>query len=404
MKTLLTRIAILLFVSHVAGVMTCTAVAGTPTRAASVAPGNAPSSITRQPLVSAVTPTLRPDGKKWRLGYLGSGEHTEYPRTLRAIVQGLAQLGWLSTPELPADLSSEQLWAFLAEHTTSAYLEFVHDAWWQPGHFDAEQRPKVRDAVMARLSTLSDIDLIIAMGTWAGQDMVTLDAPVPTIVAAASDAVSAHIVESPADSGLDNLLARVQPEHHQQQVRLFHDIVPFKRLGLVYENTPEGKTYGAVDAAQQVARERGFDVIACHARSTGLTREQASKNVLDCYRRLAPDIDAAYVTLHIGTADTTTGHIAQILRQAHIPSFAMLGSEYVEQGILLSLAQADYAYVGLFYAKSIARIFNGAQARQLNQIWMDPQKLAINLYTARLIGFDPPVDVLLAADEVFENN
>ena len=404
MKTLFTRIAILLFASHLASMMTCSAAAGAVARPASVAPGNAPSSITRQPLVNAMAPTPRPDGKKWRLGYLGSGEHTEYPRTLRAIVQGLAQLGWLSTPELPADLSNEQLWAFLAEHTTSAYLEFVHDAWWQPGHFDAEQRRKVRDAVMARLSTLSDIDLIIAMGTWAGQDMVALDTPVPTIVAAASDAVGAHIVASPADSGLDNLLARVQPEHYQQQLRLFHDIVPFKRLGLVYENTPEGKTYGAVDAAQQVARERGFDVIACHARSTGLTREQASKNVLDCYRRLAPDIDAAYVTLHIGTADTTTGHIAQILRHAHIPSFAMLGSEYVEQGILLSLAQADYTYVGLFYAENIARIFNGAQARQLHQIWMDPQKLAINLYTARLIGFDPPVDVLLAADEVFENN
>lgn len=404
MKAFLTRITILLFVSHVGAVMTVAANANETTQPDVIPSVNVPSSATRLPLLNATTPTTRPDGKKWRLGYLGSGDYAEYPRTLRAIVAGLTQLGWLSTPELPADLNSEQLWAALAEHTTSDYLEFVRNAWWQPGHFDAEQRLKIRNAVMTRLSAAQDIDLIIAMGTSAGQDMVALNAPVPTIVAAASDAVGANIVDSAEDSGLDNVLARVQPEHYQQQVRLFHDIVSFKRLGLVYENTPEGKTYGAVDAAQQVGQELGFDVVACHAPSTGLTREQASSNILDCYRRLAPDIDAAYVTLHMGTEDTTTRRIAQILRQAHVPSFSMLGSEYVAQGILLSLAHADYSYVGLFYAESIARIFNGAQARQLNQIWIDPPKLAINLYTARLIGFDPPVDVLLAADEVFESD
>jgi ABC-type uncharacterized transport system substrate-binding protein len=68
----------------------------------------------------------------------------------------------------------------------------------------------------------------------------------------------------------------------------------------------------------------------------------------------------------------------------------------------MSLAQADYSYVGLFYAETIARIFNGARPRQLNQVWIDPAKIALNLETARIIGFDPPVDILLAADEVYE--
>ena len=69
---------------------------------------------------------------------------------------------------------------------------------------------------------------------------------------------------------------------------------------------------------------------------------------------------------------------------------------------LLSLAQADYSYVGLFYAETMARIFNGAKARELSQVWIDPAKIALNLQTARVIGFDPPVDILLAADEVYE--
>jgi hypothetical protein len=52
----------------------------------------------------------------------------------------------------------------------------------------------------------------------------------------------------------------------------------------------------------------------------------------------------------------------------------------------------------------MARIFHGAKPRQLSQLWIDPPKIALNLATARIIGFDPPVDILLAADEVYETS
>uniref|UniRef100_UPI0039EEC3A0 ABC transporter substrate-binding protein n=1 Tax=Bordetella sputigena TaxID=1416810 RepID=UPI0039EEC3A0 len=344
----------------------------------------------------------RPDGRKWRLGYFESGDYSEYPRTLRVIVAGLQQLGWMTVPAIPEGLSGHQIWQFLADNAHSDVLEFVADAWWQPGNFDASKRPAVRQAIQDRIRQRGDIDLIIAMGTLAGQDMAALGAPVPTVVASTSDAVGAHIVKSAQDSGLDNLHARVQPERYQRQVRLFRDIVPFKTLGLVYDDSPEGRTYAAVDAVEQVARELHFTVRGCNARANGIPQEEATRNALACYREVASQVDAVYVTVHRGITPDSVADVAQILRQAKVPSFSMLGSEEVKKGILMSLAQADYSYVGLFYAETIARIFNGAKPRQLNQIWIDPAKIALNLETARLIGFDPPVDILLAADEVYE--
>ena len=80
----------------------------------------------------------------------------------------------------------------------------------------------------------------------------------------------------------------------------------------------------------------------------------------------------------------------------------MAGSREVRDGLLMSIAQADLSHVGLFHAETIARALNGAQPRQLSQLWVDPPKIALNLSTARRIGFDPPVDILLAADEVYE--
>ncbi|MGE8658769.1 MAG: ABC transporter substrate-binding protein [Achromobacter sp.] len=369
---------------------------------AGAAPAPAAASAAAAPQVFPTKPVPRPDGRKWRIGYFESGDYSEYPRTLRVTVDGLQKLGWITVPAIPDGLNGKQMWAYLADNARSDTLEFVRDAWWQPGNFDAAQRPAVREAIKQRLEGKQDIDLIIAMGTWAGQDMAAMGAPVPTIVASTSDAVGARITRSAQDSGLDNLHARVQPERYQRQVRLFHDIVPFKRLGLVYEDSPEGRTYSAVDAVEQVAREQGFKVLTCHAPSNGIPQEAATRNALECYAKLAPQIDAAYVTVHRGVTPASIDTVAEILRQARVPSFSMLGSEEVKHGLLLSLAQADYSYVGLFYAETMARIFNGAKARELSQVWIDPAKIALNLQTARVIGFDPPVDILLAADEVYE--
>ncbi|AMG43667.1 hypothetical protein AL520_02745 [Achromobacter xylosoxidans] len=357
----------------------------------------AATSAAAAPQVFPTKPVARPDGGKWRIGYFESGDYSEYPRTLRVTVDGLQKLGWITVPAIPDGLNGRQMWEYLADNARSDTLEFVRDAWWQPGNFDA-----VRAAIRQRLEGKKDIDLIIAMGTWAGQDMAAMGAPVPTIVASTSDAVGARITRSAQDSGLDNLHARVQPERYQRQVRLFHEIVPFKRLGLVYEDSPEGRTYSAVDAVEQVAREQGFKVLTCNAPSNGIAQEAATRNALECYARLAPQIDAAYVTVHRGVTPASIDTVAEILRQARVPSFSMLGSEEVKHGLLLSLAQADYSYVGLFYAETMARIFNGAKARELSQVWIDPAKIALNLQTARVIGFDPPVDILLAADEVYE--
>ena len=377
--------------------------AAEPVRNTSTQTTGGTASIATSSLHFPTTPLRRPDGHRWRLGYVGSGDYDEYLDTLRAIVQGLQKLGWLSVPEVPDALDSQQLWQFLATHAKSEYVEFVADAWWQPGQFDTSQRSALRRSLAHRLSVTRDIDLLIAMGTWAGQDIVALGAPVPTIVAAASDPVRTHIIRSAQDSGLDNLHVRIDPGHYERQLRVFHDVVPFRRLGLVHENTQEGKTYSALHAAQDVARSLGFEVVTCTAPWNGISLVQATQHVLQCYQQLTTDTDAVYVTAHRGITRDSIKDIAQILREARIPGFSMLGTAAVHHGILLSLSQADTSYLGMFYANTIAQIFHGARPRQLNQIWPEPTTLVINMETARSIGFDPPVNALLAADEIIDD-
>ena len=295
------------------------------------------------------------------------------------------------------------MWQWLAKNTESKWLEFVPDAYWRPGNFDSDQRAPMREAISNRLHGKQDIDLIIAMGTWAGQDLREVGPPVPTVEGSVSDAIAARISDSEDDSGRDNLHVRIEPERYQRQLRLFHEIVEFESMGIVYEDSDEGRSYAALAAAEQVAKERGFRLEHCHAPSTGIELEQAVANAVDCYAELAGrHVGAVYITTHRGVTGESINDIAAILTQARVPSFSMAGSREVQRGILMSIAQADVSHVGLLHAETIARIFNGALPRELSQLWVDPPKIALNLSTAREIGFDPPVDILLAADEVYE--
>nr|WP_233234219.1 ABC transporter substrate binding protein [Bordetella sp. LUAb4] len=349
-----------------------------------------------------ISPRRRPDGGKWRIGYVASGVHPNYQRTMRVIVDGLQALGWLRIAPIPEGLTDGEIWRFIAANTRSDVLEFVGDGCWIAGNFDNDRRPAMRQAIAYRLREQHDIDLVIAMGTLAGQDMMALGAPVPTIVASTSDAIAANIVKNAKDSGLENLFVHTYPERYARQLRLFHDTVPFKTLGLVYENTREGRVFSAVDAIERLASELGFTLVRCDARAQGLDPDTVTNNVVACYREVSAQVDAVYVTTHIGITPLNVGRVAQVLREAKVPSFSMHGAEDVRNGILMSLAQSDHTALGLFFAEAIARVFNGAKPRQLRQIWRDPATIALNLETARVIGFDPPVDVLLAADEVYE--
>ena len=94
--------------------------------------------------------------------------------------------------------------------------------------------------------------------------------------------------------------------------------------------------------------------------------------------------------------------MVRIANNAKIPTFSQSGSEEVRYGFMMSQSQADFMPVGYFHAKAIAKIFNGAKPRELEMEFEEPSKIAINLKTAQIIGFAPPDDVLLSADEIFK--
>lgn len=338
------------------------------------------------------------NGKKWRVAYYEGGPYSEYTDTMRTLVHGLISTGWI-TAENPPDFQQEMPKPYidwLTQHG-SPYLSFKPENCYSAG-WDDQKRVKMRNELLKKLKH-GGIDIVLAMGTWAGLDMASNAHSVPVMVLSTSDPIRAGIINSATDSGFDHVTARVDPNRYARQLRMFHRIVEFDTLGIAFEDTEDGRIYSAINEAERTAKERGFELMTCSVSIPD--KRESAPSCFKCFRELVKKVDAVYLTALV-CADTRTQELADIFKNARIPSFSMVGSKWVKEGIMLSIS-SDSGYAGLsrYNADKFGKILNGTKPRDLNQIFEDPLDIAINMGTAKAIGFPMPKSILKIATEVY---
>ena len=294
------------------------------------------------------------------------------------------------------------MWEWLHQHAGGKHLVFLADGFYSAG-WDSRQREKVRQDVLRRIREKKDVDMVLAFGTWAGQDLAAQDLPVPVIVSSVTDAVDAGIIPSVEDSGRDNLVAPIEPDRFKRQVLLFHDIFAFKKLGIAYEDTPAGRGSIALNEIEDAARELGVTLLRCTDTFDIQDADLASERLLACHKKLVEEgAEAVYLTYNVGLQAAAMRKVLQPLADAHIPTFSQLGAPDVVHGALLSVAQSNTAEEGRFSAGLVEAILKGARPRDLSPVFESPVSMALNLFMATLIGWNPPLEVLAAVDEFYQ--
>ncbi len=345
------------------------------------------------------------NGKKWRIAYYEGVFFDHYQGELIAVIHGLQTLGWLDEfelPKLPDDTDTAVLWSWLAVNAQSDTIEFVSDAYWSAG-WDEQTRQIYRDEIIKRLNSPAEIDLIIAMGTWAGQDLANNLHHVPTLVMSTSNPVQAGIIKSGQDSGFDHVHAKYEPDRYQKQIKLAHDLLDFSKLGVIYDDTEMGRIYANLEDVKKIAEQEDFEIAGCIAQDNCINNKIARKNIEKCLGELAQQIDAFYyLSTHCGMAEEFLPELLEPLYENRIPTFAADDPYVVNKGVLMSFEITSYEPIGRFQAENIARIFNGCKPRDLEQFFKEPKGIIINKNTAQRIGYDVPPGLLKAADDIIE--
>ncbi|MBP3730481.1 MAG: ABC transporter substrate-binding protein, partial [Mailhella sp.] len=204
--------------------------------------------------------------KIWRVLYVEGGSFSNYQKTLAYTARGLQKLGIIDNGqvEIPKDTESAYgMWLWLEEHAKGR-IKFLRDGFYS-AEWDGEIRKIIKKVIIERVKKRKDVDLIIAMGTWSGLDMTQEDLGIPVFSMSVTDAVSAGIVQSASDSGKDNVHAQVEPGRFKRQISLFHEIFHFKKLGVPFEDTPEGRNTAAMDEIESAASELGIELVKSSA-------------------------------------------------------------------------------------------------------------------------------------------
>jgi len=309
--------------------------------------------------------------KKYRIGYLEGGDYHTYRQLFSSIMQELERAGWADKLEFPKDACFSANW----------------------------NRKTCRENANA-LAARNDLDMIWAFGTWAGQEMVkTKNYTTPIVVMSVSNAVSSGIVPSYEDSGRDNLTTRIDPTKYERQIRLFYDLFRFKRLGFVYADTPTGRTYADLESLTKLSKELKFELVGYN--KIPENKKDAPAWISKGVKELAPKIDAYYMTICIGFELSQVPEVMAILNKYKIPTLSMYGADYVKAGVLLTIADSRYKQRSRFTAAKVIKILEGAKPREFPIVFAPGPRLALNLAEARIIGWDPPIDVLGLADHVY---
>ena len=343
--------------------------------------------------------------KVWRIAYVEGGPFVDYQKVLRGVAVGLQRLGLIQNGAVPLPKNSEDvsvMWEWLARNAGGTRVRFLTDGFYS-ADWDAKARATNRTALLARIKNKQDVDMVLAFGTWGGQDFADADVDIPVIVASVTNAVEAGIIASVEDSGRDNLAAPIEPDRFKHQVMLFHDIFKFQKLGLAYEDTPSGRGSIALNEIESAARDLGVDLLRCNDTFDVENPALAAERLKACHARLAEQgAEAVYLTYNRGMQPDTIADVLTPLAKAHIPTFSQTGESDVEHGALLSISQTNTEEEGVFNAELMDAIINGAKPRELSQVFESSVSLALNLRMATLIGWNPPLEILAAVDEFYQ--
>lgn len=342
------------------------------------------------------------NGEKWRIGYCESEPFVNYAGMLNGLIKGLNELGWINNIDgmdyKEGQQDTSKMWEWLSSKDMGSNIEFVKDAYYSLSTMDEDSKSRM----LGRLQK-NDLDLMIVMGTYAGKFTADNNHNTPVMVFVSSNAVQSGIIKSETDSGSDNVWAHMDSGKFQRQIRVFYDIFKFKKLGIVYENSPLAKEYSAIDDVESIAGQKGFEIVYNYVNEPKFPgdEERYHREVSEAYKQLSEKVDAMYITI----ASLDSKKLPELFTpfyEKRIPVFSQLGADEVMNGALMSISTGDFKNLGRFGADNIARLFNGAGLRSLQQVFESTPQIIINLEVADKIGYDVPFEVLLTSDKIYK--
>lgn len=341
-------------------------------------------------------------GRTVRAVLLTGGDYDRYRRILLSFADGLRTLGIIDrAPEGldPGLNGTADVWKALNETAGGSNIRFLAD-----GHydcmFDADRRRRMVAELAERVATAKDVDVIFVFGTETTLEVAEAVKTIPVLSLASTDPVATGIVLSADDSGQDNLHALVSAGYFRQQVESFHSVRPFKSLGFVTAEQRAAKS--GVGDVRAACVAKGITLVDAYYDEDEEKSEAARfRAFYECLEKLVEKGIEAVMLPWFPCTDAELAQVVALLVKHGVWSYSLAGPAFTSRGILLGAGEETLESYGLFEADVLRRVIDGDMPREISQIFVQPNKLSLNLRTAMQMGWHVPFGLLVSVEKTY---
>jgi putative ABC transport system substrate-binding protein len=298
-------------------------------------------------LAAPLAAQTQPAGNVHRVGYLGSGSATVYPRAVEAFRQGLRELGWVEGKNIVID-----------------------------SRF-AEGRPDRLPDIAAELVRLK-VDVIVASGTPSAMAAKNATKTIPIVMIGTGDPIGLKLIASLARPGgnVTGLSFSVGSETTSKGLELLKETVPTVRRVAIISNPANPAHALTIRDLKVAARSLGVQLQLSEARDPNGFDAAFAAMAKERAGALLVVPDPIFMSHRAGLAD--------LAARNQLPS--MYGyREHVEAGGLMSYGPSvpDVYRRAAFF---VDKILNGTKPPDLPVEQPTKFELVINLKTAKALG------------------
>lgn len=192
-----------------------------------------------------------------------------------------------------------------------------------------------------------------------------------------------------------------EEDHKVYLLDLAHEMLDFKRVGIIYENTKTGREIAHYNILKKAAEQKKFSIIECRIPFSFLGKSQIKQSLFNCYGKLSLDMDALLVSSYYDVDDDFIRNLHNSLKFYKIPSIAFDGREQYP-GISLLLGRRSDIASGKDNSMEVYNdLLNGIKTYEFSERLSGLPEITLNLddlknnNKLKSVILDRPVDIYL---------
>ncbi len=231
-----------------------------------------------------------------------------------------------------------------------------------------------------------EVDMVLALG-YAASAVATRSGSLrkPTFAPFVMDANLQGLPKKNDTSGVRHLNYLSGESNFIRDLQAFKSVVDCKVVAVLIDEAHYAAQPQLIRRAREVTNAAGVELRFI---------QQRSRNE-DLVARLSADVEAVVVTDLTRLDAAAMRHLITSLIEKKLPSYSLLDSSLVEQGLLMAEAPAtDWRRLARRNALNMHAVIHGELAENQPVSFKNKRRLTINMATARALGIFPRFDVL----------